>query len=86
MTTVSLGEVSFEAGGHLLLAHAVRQHRPGDTITVLGGDFGLLVLLQAWCRESLAGYKCPKQIRFVGEISRNPMGKIDKRALRATLL
>jgi len=42
--------------------------------------------LQAWCRESLAGYKCPKQIRFVGEISRNPMGKIDKRALRATLL
>jgi long-chain acyl-CoA synthetase len=42
--------------------------------------------LLAWCRESLAGYKCPKEIRFVEEIQRNPMGKIDKRALRAGLL
>lgn len=41
--------------------------------------------LQAWCRQSLAGYKCPKQIRFVDEIQRNPMGKLDKRALRASL-
>jgi len=42
--------------------------------------------LLAWCRESLAGYKCPKQFRFVAEIPRNPMGKIDKRTLRAGLL
>jgi long-chain acyl-CoA synthetase len=42
--------------------------------------------LLAWCRESLAGYKCPKEIRFVAEIPRNPMGKIDKRALRSGLL
>jgi long-chain acyl-CoA synthetase len=41
--------------------------------------------LLSWCRESLAGYKCPKQIRFVDEIPRNPMGKIDKRALRSSL-
>jgi long-chain acyl-CoA synthetase len=41
--------------------------------------------LQAWCRRSLAGYKCPKQIRFVAEVPRNPMGKIDKRTLRASL-
>ena len=40
--------------------------------------------LIAWCRESLAGYKCPKEVRFVDEIPRNPMGKIDKRSLRAT--
>ena len=39
----------------------------------------------AWCRESLAGYKCPKELRFVDEIPRNPMGKIDKRSLRAGL-
>jgi long-chain acyl-CoA synthetase len=39
--------------------------------------------LKAWCRRSLAGYKCPKEIRFVDEIPRNPMGKIDKRSLRA---
>jgi len=42
--------------------------------------------LLASCRESLAGYKCPKQFRFVAEIPRNPMGKIDKRTLRAGLL
>jgi len=42
--------------------------------------------LQAWCRESLAGYKCPKEIRFTDEIPRNAMGKVDKRALRAGLL
>ena len=39
--------------------------------------------LVAWCRQSLAGYKCPKQIRFVDEVPRNAMGKIDKRSLRA---
>ena len=42
--------------------------------------------LLAWCRESLAGYKCPKEFRFVEEIVRNPMGKIDKRTLRSGLL
>jgi long-chain acyl-CoA synthetase len=38
--------------------------------------------LIAWCRRSVAGYKCPKEVRFVGAIPRSPMGKIDKRALR----
>ena len=41
--------------------------------------------LEAWCRDSLAGYKCPRRIHFVDEIPRNPMGKIDKRSLRASL-
>ena len=41
--------------------------------------------VQALCRQSLAGYKCPKEIRFVDEIPRNPMGKIDKRTLRSSL-
>lgn len=38
--------------------------------------------LQRWCRTTLAGYKCPKEFRFVDELARNPMGKLDKRALR----
>jgi len=42
-------------------------------------------VLDAWCRGSLAGYKCPKDYRVVDEIPRNPMGKIDKRSLRAGL-
>jgi long-chain acyl-CoA synthetase len=40
--------------------------------------------LSRWCRESLAGYKCPKELVVVAEIPRNPMGKVDKKALRAT--
>jgi len=50
-----------------------------------GGTEDAGVLL-AWCRESLAGYKCPKEVRFVKEIPRSPLGKIDKRTLRDTLL
>jgi len=51
MTTVRLDELGLEAGGHLLLAHAVRQHAPGDTITVQGDSLTLRVHLQAWCRQ-----------------------------------
>ncbi len=41
--------------------------------------------LLAFCRESLAGYKCPREFRLVAEVPRNPMGKIDKKTLRASL-
>jgi long-chain acyl-CoA synthetase len=41
--------------------------------------------LIAWCRRELAGYKCPKEVRVVDEVPRNPMGKIDKRALVRSL-
>lgn len=41
--------------------------------------------LLAWCRVDLAGYKCPKELRFVDEVPRNPMGKIDKQTLRRSL-
>lgn len=38
--------------------------------------------LTAFCRASLAAYKCPKTFEFVEELARNAMGKLDKRALR----
>ena len=34
------------------------------------------------CRERIAGYKCPKQIRFINAIPRNAAGKILRRELR----
>jgi long-chain acyl-CoA synthetase len=46
------------------------------------GVAGSPAALDAWCRDSLAGYKCPKEYHFVDEVPRNPMGKLDKRALR----
>jgi acyl-CoA synthetase (AMP-forming)/AMP-acid ligase II len=39
-------------------------------------------VLAAFCRSSLAAYKCPKTYEFVDELARNAMGKLDKRALR----
>jgi long-chain acyl-CoA synthetase len=39
--------------------------------------------LTGFCREKLAGYKCPRTIDFVADVGRNAMGKVNKRALRA---
>lgn len=39
--------------------------------------------LLAHCRTHLAGYKCPRSIDIVEDIGRNPMGKVNKRQLRA---
>jgi len=39
--------------------------------------------LMAWCRERLAGYKCPTSVDWTDELPRNPSGKILKRDLRA---
>ncbi|MFD9389997.1 AMP-binding protein [Streptomyces sp. NPDC060000] len=38
--------------------------------------------LDAFCRERLAAYKCPKSYEVVPELVRNAMGKLDKRAMR----
>jgi len=39
--------------------------------------------LDAFCRATLAGFKCPRSYEFVPDIGRNSMGKINKRKLRA---
>jgi acyl-CoA synthetase (AMP-forming)/AMP-acid ligase II len=38
--------------------------------------------LNAFCRQSLAGYKCPRSYDFVSDIGRNIMGKVNKRELK----
>lgn len=35
----------------------------------------------SYCKEQLADYKCPKTVRFVGEIPKGPTGKLLKREL-----
>jgi non-ribosomal peptide synthetase component E (peptide arylation enzyme) len=39
--------------------------------------------LDAFCRTQLAGYKVPKRIVIEPELPLLPIGKVDKRALRA---
>ena len=38
--------------------------------------------VKAHCREALSPQKCPKDVRFVGELPRTPTGKVMKRELR----
>jgi acyl-CoA synthetase (AMP-forming)/AMP-acid ligase II len=38
--------------------------------------------LQAFCRERLAAYKIPRRYEYTGELPRNEMQKVDKKALR----
>ena len=37
----------------------------------------------AFCQERLAKYKCPKEVRFVDALPKNPVGKILRKELRA---
>lgn len=39
--------------------------------------------LIAWCRERLAGFKCPTSVEWLDELPRNPSGKVLKKDLRA---
>jgi acyl-CoA synthetase (AMP-forming)/AMP-acid ligase II len=38
--------------------------------------------LVRFCRERIAGYKCPRSVEIVADVGRNLMGKINKRELR----
>jgi long-chain acyl-CoA synthetase len=38
--------------------------------------------LDRFCRERLAGFKCPRSYEFLSDIGRNAMGKVNKRELR----
>jgi fatty-acyl-CoA synthase len=40
--------------------------------------------LLEWCAGRLARFKVPKSVRFIGEIPRNGMGKVQKQELRET--
>jgi acyl-coenzyme A synthetase/AMP-(fatty) acid ligase len=37
--------------------------------------------LLAFCKEQLAGYKCPRSVDFSAELPRHPTGKLYKRLL-----
>lgn len=70
--------------------------RPGNDIVNLyvalspdsrGRDEGeLRAELIAWIRENMAAYKVPKKIVFIDAIPLTPVGKIDKKKLRADAL
>lgn len=42
-------------------------------------------MLRAWCRERLAGYKCPRSVSFLPALPLSAAGKVLKNVLRAQL-
>ena len=65
--------------------------RPGNEVVNLfvqrtgegGSDDAVRETITAFCRTNMAPYKVPKRIHFVEAIPLTPVGKIDKKALRA---
>ena len=53
--------------------------------TVAPGTEVTEVELLEFCRERLAKYKAPKEIRFVGYLPKSPIGKILKKELRTMI-
>ncbi len=62
-----------ERWGELVTALVVAEPAAGD---VTAED------VIAFCRSSLAGYKCPKRVDFVDELPRTATGKLQKFKLR----
>jgi acyl-CoA synthetase (AMP-forming)/AMP-acid ligase II len=58
--------------GEALLAFVVLQ---------AGGELTLDEMIE-FCRDKIAGYKIPRQLEIIGEMPRNPSGKILKKELR----
>ena len=49
------------------------------------GDPALAEALLAYCRERLARFKCPRELRFQAELPRSEAGKVVKREIRRML-
>ena len=49
---VDLGDLGLDQGGHLLVARALRQAAPGQTVRVTGNSPDLVIHLRAWCRTN----------------------------------
>jgi long-chain acyl-CoA synthetase len=39
--------------------------------------------LVAYCKERIGGYKYPRDVHLVGSLPLTPVGKVDRKALRA---
>ena len=54
--TTGLDDLAFDAGGHLLVQHALAALPPGDQLTVTGRHPALRIHLAAWCRAQGHGF------------------------------
>jgi len=72
---------SVGASGVIGVRDEVRGELPWAWVELKEGEAFDEPALRTWCRERLAGYKVPREIRAVEALPRNPTGKIMRRAL-----
>ena len=88
--TVAAGEVEAALEAHPAVAEAaaigVADAEMGEEIaafvTLRPGAAPSAEDLIAHCRRRMAGYKCPRHVRFAAELPRGPAGKVAKAELR----
>jgi len=72
---------SVSASGAIGVADDVRGEQPWAFVELAEDQSFDESALRSWCREHLAGYKIPREIRVVEELPRGPTGKILRREL-----
>ncbi|HEX2118108.1 MAG TPA: hypothetical protein VHF91_02920 [Acidimicrobiales bacterium] len=70
MSTVELGDLGLDRGGHLLLKRALARVRVGDRVEVRGTAPELAVHVRAWCRAHGHGFDWPYVVRGEAEGAR----------------
>lgn len=80
-----LSHPSIAACGVVGQVDPIRGEIPVAFVEVREGETFDEEAVRAHCRERLAGYKVPRDIRIVEALPRNPTGKIMRRELRALL-
>ncbi|GJQ29328.1 MAG: long-chain-fatty-acid--CoA ligase [Phycisphaerae bacterium] len=76
---------SIAASGVVGLADPLRGELPVAFVELREGASFDEAALKRWCRQHLAGYKVPDQIRVLDQLPRNPTGKIMRRELKKLL-
>jgi long-chain acyl-CoA synthetase len=87
------GDVEGTLVKHPAVSEAAVVGRPSDKwgeepvalVVLVPGSPASVADLDAYCAENLAKYKRPAEIRIVTEIPKTPVGKPDKKAIRAAL-
>lgn len=70
------------ASGVIGVVDPMRGEHPIAFVELKEGESFDSHALQSWCRERLAGYKVPREIRNLEKLPRNPTGKIMRRELK----